>query len=682
MAEYGKPLTVESSMEDFKCAYQAKSKLIERQKDDFLFRLGKQWDEQKFQELKDRGITPITDNRIQPNIFLLTGLERQNRSDFKAYPEGEEDSIKAEIASALLKHSIKVSDFGYKKSEAFEDGITCGEAYLELYLDNTYNLLNAKPCWKKLDYNRVFPEPGWKEYDFSDAKYVYKLTLDVCKEDLIGMFPEKKEQIEKADGGKIDVASMLGNTGAHLQKKDYGKDSSDIAIKKEDGFDLIERYYKKWIDQYYVGDRQTGEIKEAQAKEAADQFVSDYQTSILQEQESYEAQLLQYQAHQQQMAIDPMMVQGPMPMEGMIQPIPPTPRDPDRYTIIKRYIPEIWYFAQVPGITEPLADEKAWFYPKWKNWSIVPYLSHFSTAPLTGDDRHLLVQGIVHQIKGPQQKHNSAETLKLLHLNGAANSGWLSEEDAWVDATKVQKLGATPNVNLEYRKGSQKPERIFPMAISQGHTQIAEESAEAIKAILGINADLLAVQEGGTDSGRAIALRQRQGLLMVQKPFDNLSRTAQICGRLELSQLGEMYDTETAKKVLGDAFLMKNFPPMMMINPQTGMEEPMMDEMGQPMKFDKELADLAIAEVLSGELGQYDVSVGESVASETIRMAQFAEMKEIAALAPQAFTPDMLIENSDLPNHMKSQALKNLQTVAAMGQMPGVNPQASNPVAA
>lgn len=679
-----KKLTVEQSYADFKKAYSAKSKLIERQKDDFLFRLGKQWSDEKEAKLKDAGVNPIVDNRIQPNIFLITGLERQNRSDFKAFPEGEEDSIKAEIASALFKNSIKQSDFSYKASEAFEDGVTCGESHLELYLDNTYNLINAKPNWKKIDSNMVFPEPGAREYDYSDAKYVYKLTIGLSQEDLISLFPDKKRKLGKMDQAKINLDTIATDT-THVQQKDYpkygGRESEDGG--KEQGFDLVERYYKKWVEKTYIGDKKTGEIKEAEDSDKGEEFVINYKMGIQQEQEQYQQAVMQSQTPQFDELGQQLPLQAPPP--------PPEQQDPERFILINRFVPEIWYFAHIQGLDEPLADEIAWFYPKWKSWPIIPYYAHFSTAPITGQNRHLLVQGVVYSVKGVQEKHNSSETLKLMHLNSATNSGWLSEENSFVAPSKVEKFGSLPNVNIEYKKGSQKPERIFPMPLSQGHTQIANESAEAIKQILGINADLLAAQDGGQSSGRAIALRQRQGLLMVQKLFDNLSRTKQICGKFLLTQLGEIYDTETSKKIMGEQWLVKNFPPLLQfvedpitgdpkVDPMTGqpIQEPIKDEYGVPMTYDKELADLQIAEVLSGDLGQYDVAVGESVASETMRLANAAELQELAAKMPGLIPPDLLIEESQLQASTKTRILNAVkaQMQAAVPQPGSVPPMA------
>jgi hypothetical protein len=674
-----KPLTVERSLADFKAAAQAKSKLVKREREDFLFALGKQWEPEDEAKLKKAGFKAITDNRIAPNLFLLTGLERQNRAEFRAFPQGEEDGQKAEIASALFKDCIKKSGFPHKSSEQFKDGITCGESHLELYLDFTENMLNGQPCWRKADGNKIFPDPDCREYDFSDARYVYKLTTDISRSALISLYPEKQKVLEKATAGKLD-ASYLDGKDIIEAEKDYPRetpDATDTDAEDSDNFDLIERFYKKYVEAYFVGDRKTGGIKPAESQEKAQGFLDEYKAGIQRDQESYQQAVAGAvaQASQQMAQVDPTTGMAVLPPQeavlGALQQarqLPPEPpaQDPERFTIIKRMVPEMWVLAHVPGIDKPLADERAWFYPKWKTYPFVPYFARFSTAPLTGDDRHLLVQGLVHGVKGVQELHNKAEMLMQRHLNCSANSGWLSEEDVWVDREKVKQFGSAPSVNLEYKKGRQKPERINPSPLSQGHAQLSAEYAESIKAQLGINSDLLAAQAGGADSGRAIALRQRQGLLMVQELFDNLTRSRQIAGRLLLSQLGEIYDTETAMKVLGEAKLKKLFPPPMLMDEATGQSTPMPDpQTGKPMEMDRQMAETVIAEVLVGELDKYDVSVGEAVASDTERMANAAEVKEIAGALPGVIPPDILVRYSQLPESAKQEITAAIQQAQA-----------------
>jgi hypothetical protein len=669
-----KKLTIETSNKDFKKAYEAKIKLIEREADDFLFALGKQWSAEDIKNYESRKIKPVTDNRIQPNIFLLTGLERQNRSEFKAYPEGQEDSLKAEVASSLFKHAVKTSDFLYKTSERFKDGVTCGESHLELYLDNTYDLINGKPVWRKADGNCIFPEPGFREYDYSDARYVYKVTKDLSVDDLISLYPEKKALIERSNPGKLNV--LLDPTGKHTQKRDYATKGNDGSNEQDsENCDLLERFYKKFVDRHYIADKANGTIVESENKEKAEEFIKGYLGEIEANQAQYQQDI---QIYQQDLAasqtVDPMtgMPLAPPPIE----PIAPPAHDPERFVHYSRYIPEIWLYATVPGIETPLADEKAWFYPLWKNYPFVPFYARFSTAPITGDDSHLLVQGIVCSVKNAQEIHNKATTLELLHLNTSVNSGWLEEEDSWVDPDKVKEFGATPGVNLTYKKGSTKPERIFPQPLSQGHAQISGQAAESIKAQLGINADLLAAEQGGAQSGRAIALRQRQGLLMVQEPFDNLARSRTIAGKFLLSQLGKIYDTEIAKKILGEAFMKQHFgiPQMTQgVDPMTGqiVQVPARDEKGEVvMDIDHEGADALLAEVLSGELGTYDVAVGEAVSSETMRMANAADLKDFATTYPGLIPPDIIIEESMLSQSTKSKVMNAVKQARAQMPMP------------
>lgn len=671
-------------MTDFKAAWEAKRSLVDREKKDFLFALGEQWSADDKAKLDAVGIKPFTDNRIAPNIFLLTGLERQNRTDFKAFPIGEEDGLKAEIASALFKDAITKSGFGFKSSEQFKDGITCGESHLEPYLDYSESIINGKLCWKKIDGDSLFPDPASREYDFSDAKYVYKISLDMSRDDLISLYPEKTKVLEASEGGKVGLKSMM-EVEKKDQKRGYRKsDGQGSDEQRRDAtFDLVERYYIKWVKKALIGDKQTGEIKEAEDREKADASVSQYLATIQSNQAGFD-QVLQREM-MNLATVRPDLIGAPMDAQllamqeaGVQLPPPPPEQDPERFFVFERSKPEIWVFAHTPGIEEPLADERAWFFPKWKQYPFVPYFARFSTAPLTGDDRHLLIQGIVHGVKGAQEKHNKAEMLLLRHLNTSANSGWLAEEGVWVDPNRVEKFGTAPGVNLEYKKGAQKPERITPGPLSQGHAQVSAESAQAIREQLGINSDMLASQQGGVDSGRAIALKQKQGLLMVQELYDNLSRSRQIAGRIVLSQMGEMYDSETAKKVLGMAFLRKNFPVVMLQNPDDPQAppKPMSDQFGKPMEYDKDLAELAIAEVLSGTLADYDVSVGEAVSSETQRLSAALDIKELAASMPGLIPPSTLIRHSQIPESAKTEILQALeQQQAAMAAQAQAQPQ-------
>ncbi|MDE2102013.1 MAG: hypothetical protein KGL39_32505 [Patescibacteria group bacterium] len=675
------PLTVDKALAELRQAYTYKSELINKESEDTLFALGEQWSDEDKQKLERAGMKPYVDNRIQPNIFLMTGLERQNRSDFKAFPDGGDDGVLADIASRLLKDALKSSDYAFKKSDMFKNGITCGECHLEFYLDNSNDPINAKGRWRQCDGATLIPDPNFKEYDFSDARYLYKVTQAVERDDLIHLYPEKRELIMAASGGVLEYADINDEGGVHRQPIDYpktGGKSADPTMGPEEEpgmFDLAERYYKKWVDRYFIMDRQLGKMTQAKDMQSGADFVNGYQQEVANEQQQYKLAVQTALAqHEQAMPATP---DGqPIPEAARLAhlqqmnalPQPPIARDPNRFTLIKNRVQEIWVFAFAASIDEPLVDEVAWSFPKYRGYPFVPYFARFSTARVRKDKRHLLIQGLTRPVRGAQEKLNRSEMLMLRHLNSTANSGWLSEQDVWVDKEAVKKFGTVPGVNLEYKRGKAPPQRIEPSPLAPGHTGLSASAVDSIKEQLGINADLLATQQSSGDSGRAIALRQRQGLLMVQEIFDNLSRSNVLAGKLILAHLGDMYDTQTAKSVLGTSFLTKNFPPPIVQNPQTGQPMPAPNQFGQPTPYNIQAAEAAIAQVLTTDLGKYHVTVGEAVSSETSRMATAADLSALNQSMPGLVPPEVIIEYSTIPEAAKSEIAQALKAKQMAGQ--------------
>lgn len=640
--------TQAKAMDDFRRAFDYKKRFLDQADDDFKVALGQQWDPEDVKTLDDVGVKALSINKIGPIVRLIKGIESQNRMDPKAFPEGKEDSLEAEISSGLLKNVSKNAEAPYKISDSFDDGNICGESFLEPYLDYTDNMLVGRLKLKKADYWNCFPDPDAKEYDNSDGEFFCKITYDLTKDQILQMFPDNEDDIEAIAEGKITFSGNTMNTtdqlGIELQRRGYNDDDGffNDFRRHEKLFDLLEYYYKRYVTKFYIGDRLLGGIKEAPDKKTAMAYV-----------EAANAQ------------------------------------KKDSAVLIRKHIPEIWLMSIIGGMEDSLTDERAWSYPRWKGWPIFPYYCYRSTARISSKHRHLKVQGITRQMKDLQFSYNKRKTQELRHLNQSANSGWLTPENAWVDRSKVEKFGATPGINLEYKADIGKPERITPMALSQGHAQLAQENSQDMKDSSGINTDLLAMSEQGSDSGRAIALRQKQGMTMVQGIFDNLARTKSILYKFVLSQLSEMYTVETAQKVLGEAFLEENFmkpvmAPVMgpqgpIMDPATGQPamQPQIDpNTGQPaMQPDQQAAQMAFSKVLTDtELGNYDVAVGDVVSSETMQYANFQSLMDMAGKG-MPIPAEVLIDESLLPqaskNKIKSAIQAQQQAAAAAGQPPG-----------
>lgn len=607
------------------------NKLFKEIKIDNEFALGHQWKEEDVKTLNSIGVKAITVNKIRPMLKLISGIERQSRSDYKAFPEGTEDELLSEISTRLLKCVAKSSKLKNKLSEQFKEGMTGGVCYVEPFIDYTYDLLNGELKFRKVAANNILFDPSSQEYDLSDAKFLIKITQDLKKDDLLILFPDKEKKIDELGSAKIDMDQFKSD---HFQPRDYGsffkKQDNDDEM-KEAGYDLIEYYYKAPVNVYYVLSRTQGQLLETASKEEADQF------------------LLQ------------------AGMQGLVDGV-----------LVTKKTNEI-RLKQIVG-SEEFTDETCPTYPRWKSYPIIPFFAERMTVDI--EDTDLLIQGIVRCLRDLQEEYNKRRTQELRHLNSSVNSGMGIPKGA-LDRKNlgiVKSLGSSPGVVFEYdpeKSAGSTPNswKLTPTPLSQGHAQLAQENAQDIKEASGVNPDLLA-NDSSDQSGRAILLKQRQGLVMVQEALDNYAQTKEIIGRLILSQLGEVFTVETAMQALGDGFLKENFKkPTFDIegNPQLGPDGQLTTE------FDQDMATLLITKVLTdSSVGKYDVTIGEGAYNETIQMANYMTLMDMVSKGIP-IPPDVIIEESLLSQGQKEKVIESItkmqQAQAQMAQAMPPQPQ-------
>jgi len=631
---------LEKVYSDLKYSASKFSKLHKTMKEDFEFVQGKQWDDSDVDTLRKQGVKALVINKIKPIIKLITGIERQSKSDFIGFPEGGEDSLVADVVTRLLKNVSKTSDVNVKLSTMFKNGSICGLAFIEPYMDYSHDLINGTLRFKTVSGSDVFLDPDGVEYDLSDNKYIIKITRDLCKEDLELLFPEDSAKINKIVNGKVSLENLM-DVDKHIQGLDYPelKDNSAQAEEyKGDTYDLIDYYYKKLKTAYYVADKSRGVIKEAQSKEEAQMVSSQLPGSV----------------------------------------------------VISKKVPEIRHY-QVVG-SQVFYDDVVWSYPRWKGYPIMPFFAEHNTENV--GDKELTIQGIVRVIKDLQMEFNKRRTQELRHLNASANSGFDIEEGQLdqENEAKLKEFGSSPGVVIKRRRGSNPLVRITPMPLSQGHAQLAEENALDLKEESGVNPDLLA-SDTNSQSGRAILLKQRQGMVQIQELLDNFSTTKKIVGKFMLSQLKEVFTVETAMKVVGDAFIQEAFTvpvtsivqrgldkmaenkdaevtelekSWMLAYPQNSADTPVVDQNNQLVPaVDFDGAIQMINQVLNdSEIGKYDVNVGEGPFSETVRLSNFISLTDLAQQGVP-IPPTVLIEMSLIPDNEKKKIIAQMEAQQA-----------------
>jgi len=591
-------ISIEKIKKDAARAKVRDSRWYKEALEDIKFALGEQWKQDVKQEIENQGRPVLTLNIIQPLIFLASGYQRSNRSTIKGFPIGGEDQISSDIVTKLIADVKKTSYLSQKISQLFEEGIICGKSFLEPYIDDGRDIFYGELKFKVANPGTIKIDPNSVEYDLSDAKYVVK-ELPVTKDELKELFPDKESEIDRLDPYVPEDVSApeteeekIGVTNDYPSvsgMEDYKRPQTaeEDSVFKEDSYLLTEYYYKKYIKKFLAADEETGQVRLFDKKKEAEEWLSSLGTS-------------------------------------------------KRQKIIPRFIPEIWLCSCV-NYKVILRNDLSPFYPQWKNYPIIPFFAHYTALAkkmLKRDD--LAYQGIVRSLKDPQREKNKRRSQILHIVNSMANAAWLEEEDVWVKEEEVKKFGSTPAVHLKYKKGRTPPQRLFPMPPPQAHLLLEKEAENDIRFISGINADLLAIQDK-TTSGRAIALRQQQGIMILKRVFDNLSWTIYILGRFILSQLSQIYSVEKAMRLLGSEFIIRNFS----------------HDDSEPAEVVYARAQKRISEILSDdELGRFDVSVGEGMDSPTVRYSNFLLLSELAEKG-YPIPPDILLEYSDLPMEAK-----------------------------
>lgn len=599
-------------LKDFKNSKSALKELHDKIVSDMEFALGSQWEEDDIETLRKAGVKALTINKIKPLLKLIGGIERQSRSDYIAFPEGSEDSIVAEITTKLLKNVMKTAHGNRKLSEQFKEGVAAGICFLEPYVDYSHDLLNGELKLKKISGNHIFFDPSADEYDFADGKYMIKFTTGLSREDIDALFPNETKKIDKIQERKLNL-EIINKSGDIIQSDNYDTHSKEDEMEEDDTYDLTEYYYKKMVDRHYVADRETGTIDESADKDQAQVIASQNPNSV----------------------------------------------------IITKKTPEIRVTRMI-GMTE-IDDDVAWFYPRWKSFHFIPFIAERMTVDISQEE--LKIQGIVRSLVDLQIEYNKRRTQELRHVNSTVNSGWWVAKGALDNKTKtaLRKYGSSPGFIGEYDPAKSQgaiPQRIQPAPLPQAHAMLAAENAQDLKEASGVNPDLLANTDSD-QSGRAILLKQRQGLVMLQEALDNYADTKKILGRFILSQLGDLFTVETAVKVIGDKYIEKNFT-----EPQVDQNgQPLTDETGQLVtEVNPQKVGIIINTILNDtKLGKYDIAIGEGPYNETIKLANYSMLLDMVEKGIP-IPPEVLIDESLIPQDKKERILQAIEAQRQQAQ--------------
>jgi hypothetical protein len=200
---------------------------------------GKQWTREEIATLKQRGQPPIVFNRIKRKVDSILGVERNRRTDPKAYPRTPRDEQSADIVTQALRFVSDQTRLNNIFSGAFECGMIEGAGAAEVIMDGPEDIkVNLIP-WDEF----IF-DPRSSRHDFSDARYLGVLKW-MDADDAIALYPDKGKEIE---------AGVTGSEKAFVadQSVDDKPSSGTWIDRKRRRVQVCQLYYKQGAEHNYA----------------------------------------------------------------------------------------------------------------------------------------------------------------------------------------------------------------------------------------------------------------------------------------------------------------------------------------------------------------------------------------------------------------------------------------------
>lgn len=160
---------VTSLVQMFEEAEEATRPARERAERDRDYYDGKQWTADEEAALKKRKQPVVTYNRIQRKIDYLSGLEKQQRKDPKAFPRTPDDEDAADAATDAIRYVCDDADWDCKRSDAWDNLLI--EGTCAILVGHKDGKQGPDPDIVTIAWDRYFYDPHAAKADLSDKRY-------------------------------------------------------------------------------------------------------------------------------------------------------------------------------------------------------------------------------------------------------------------------------------------------------------------------------------------------------------------------------------------------------------------------------------------------------------------------------------------------------------------------------
>jgi hypothetical protein len=165
------------------------------------YRDGNQWTENERKVLEKRKQPCITDNKIQDKCDTLLGMEKQMRTDPKAYPRTAHETEAAEVATDALRYVADGCDYQRTSRKPAADNLIVEGACFGQVIVEKRKGKAPKVAIEHIRWDRGYYDPHSLRDDFDDAMFKgYFTWLDEAVAS--GMYPARKDALDASFNGE------------------------------------------------------------------------------------------------------------------------------------------------------------------------------------------------------------------------------------------------------------------------------------------------------------------------------------------------------------------------------------------------------------------------------------------------------------------------------------------------
>lgn len=217
---------------------------------DYQMALGDQWAMVPVTKaMKD--IPRLNINSIKKPIALLSGYQRQNRTDLTVFPiEGSDEEI-CDIHSRLIKWTLGARNYQQNVSLAFTDALICGIGWLHLYIDFSEDIYSGDIRIIQENPFKIMPDPYANLLDLNNCTDILRRAY-ITKNETKLRYANTDETFKLA--AEIDKLSDTRELPSAFSDSGYRKIKNKINV--------VERWYWDNVEKKFLVDLNTGDVKE------------------------------------------------------------------------------------------------------------------------------------------------------------------------------------------------------------------------------------------------------------------------------------------------------------------------------------------------------------------------------------------------------------------------------------